>query len=121
VQIRSDPVMRCRVLALQAMVFLGSTPVGGPIVGWICENIGPRYGVAVGALAALGAGVWGLVKARSCAPAESLAGTDAVKAVELAIADLGDDISEAEAEADTDADGAPAVGPVRPHVVPSRP
>ena len=41
VQIRSDPVMRGRVLALQAIVFLGSTPIGGPIVGWISEHIGP--------------------------------------------------------------------------------
>ena len=60
-QIRSAPEMRGRVLALQAMVFLGSTPIGGPIVGWVCENFGARYGVAVGA-AALGAGGWGLVR-----------------------------------------------------------
>ena len=75
VQIRSDPVMRGRVLALQAIVFLGSTPIGGPIVGWICEHVGPRYGVAVGAVAALGAGRLGArAKARRCAPAEPLTG-----------------------------------------------
>jgi MFS family permease len=96
VQIRSDPTMRGRVLALQAMVFLGSTPIGGPIVGWICENIGPRYGVAVGAAAALGAGVWGLAKARRCAPPERLDPTDAVTSVEIAISDLDDDTSEAD-------------------------
>ena len=42
---RADPVgpeMRGRVLALQAMVFLGSTPIGGPILGWICEQFGAR-------------------------------------------------------------------------------
>jgi MFS family permease len=97
VQIRSDPMMRGRVLALQAIVFLGSTPIGGPIVGWICEEIGPRYGVAVGAVAALGAGFWGLAKARSCAPAEALDRDDATQAVEIAIAEAGDDVSEAEA------------------------
>ena len=96
VQIRSDPMMRGRVLALQAMVFLGSTPIGGPIVGWICEKFGPRYGVAVGAVAALGAGAWGLMKARRCAPAEPLTSSDAVKAVEVAIADMDDDTSEAD-------------------------
>jgi MFS family permease len=117
VQIRSDPMMRGRVLALQAIVFLGSTPIGGPIVGWISENIGPRYGVAVGAVAALGAGVWGLAKARSCAPAEALERTDAVKAVELAIAELDDDTSEAEAVGD---DPGPASEPGPPRVVPSR-
>jgi hypothetical protein len=85
------------VLALQAMVFLGSTPIGGPIVGWICESIGPRYGVAVGAVAALGAGAWGLRKARSCQPAEPISAADGTKSVELAIADMNDDVSEAEA------------------------
>ena len=58
VQLRSAPEMRGRVLALQAMVFLGSTPIGGPIVGWICQVFGPRYGLAVGA------GLWGLRVAR---------------------------------------------------------
>jgi MFS family permease len=65
VQIRSAPEMRGRVLALQAMVFLGSTPIGGPIVGWICQNYGARYGLAVGAVAALGAGLWGLSTVRA--------------------------------------------------------
>ncbi len=64
VQIRSDPAMRGRVLALQSMVFLGSTPIGGPIVGWICQEFGARYGLGVGAAAGLGAGLWGLAVAR---------------------------------------------------------
>jgi hypothetical protein len=42
------------------MLFLGSTPVGGPIVGWVAEHAGARYSVALGAAAALGAGLWGL-------------------------------------------------------------
>jgi MFS family permease len=64
VQIKSAPEMRGRVLALQAMLFLGSTPVGGPIVGWISQQFGARYAIGLGAAAALGAGVWGLRKAR---------------------------------------------------------
>ena len=64
VQIRSDPSMRGRVLALQAIVFLGSTPIGGPIVGVISQRYGARYGVAVGAVAAIGAGVFGLLTVR---------------------------------------------------------
>lgn len=63
VQLRADPSMRGRVLALQAMVFLGSTPIGGPIVGAIAERLGARWAVLVGAAAALGAGAWGLVVA----------------------------------------------------------
>ena len=64
VQIESAPEMRGRVLALQAMLFLGSTPIGAPIVGWVSQQFGARYGVALGAAAALGAGAWGLWKAR---------------------------------------------------------
>jgi len=55
--------MRGRVLALQAMLFLGSTPIGGPIVGWVSQQFGARYGIGVGAVAALAAGVFGLLKA----------------------------------------------------------
>jgi hypothetical protein len=56
--------MRGRVLALQAMLFLGSTPIGGPIVGWVSQEFGARYGIGLGALAATAAGVWGLAVAR---------------------------------------------------------
>ncbi len=64
VQIEAAPEMRGRVLALQAMLFLGSTPIGGPIVGWVSEQFGARYAIGVGAAAALGAGTWGLMRAR---------------------------------------------------------
>jgi MFS family permease len=64
VQTEAAPDMRGRVLALQAMVFLGSTPIGGPVVGWIAEHLGARYALAVGALACLGAGAWGVLVAR---------------------------------------------------------
>ena len=59
VQIQAAPAMRGRVLALQAMLFLGSTPIGGPILGALCEWINPRAGVLVGGVAALGAAGWG--------------------------------------------------------------
>ena len=64
VQLRADPVMRGRVLALQAIVFLGSTPIGGPLLGWVCEQWGPRAGVAVGGFACLIAAAFGLWAAR---------------------------------------------------------
>lgn len=69
VQIESAPEMRGRVLALQALLFIGSTPIGGPIVGWIAEHLGARYAVALGALAAFGAGMWGLAVTRGTAAA----------------------------------------------------
>ncbi len=61
VQMRSAPEMRGRVLALQAIVFLGSTPIGGPFIGWICDQFGARAGFVVGGAAALGAAGWGFV------------------------------------------------------------
>jgi len=67
VQIEAAPDMRGRVLALQAVLFLGSTPIGGPIVGWVSQEFGARYGVGLGAIAALLAGAWGLLRARRLA------------------------------------------------------
>lgn len=52
-QLNSTPEMRGRVMGLWAVAFLGSTPIGGPIVGWIGEHIGSRYALALGGLATL--------------------------------------------------------------------
>lgn len=88
VQVRSDPQMRGRVLALQGMVFLGSTPIGGPILGWLCQTYGARWGVVVGGIACLAAGAWGLSVARR-GPAESLDEASAELAVEDALLEIG--------------------------------
>ncbi len=61
VQTEADPSMRGRVLALQAIVFLGSTPIGGPIVGFISQEFGARYALALGALGCVAAGAFGLL------------------------------------------------------------
>lgn len=74
VQLRADPVMRGRVLALQAMVFIGSTPIGGPILGAICDAFGARAGIAIGAAGALGAAWLGVVMGRRIAPQPPLEG-----------------------------------------------
>lgn len=50
------PEFRGRVMALLGIAILGSTPIGGPLVGWITQSIGPRAGLAVGAVAALATG-----------------------------------------------------------------
>lgn len=65
VQLRADPMMRGRILALQAIVFLGSTPIGGPIVGVVSQRFGARWGLALGAVAAAVAGVYGLLSVRA--------------------------------------------------------
>jgi MFS family permease len=84
VQIEAAAEMRGRVLALQAMLFLGSTPIGGPIVGFISEEYGARYAIAVGGVAALAAGTWGMAKARAAARAEAAAPEGLNQAPELA-------------------------------------
>ena len=52
-QLAVEPAMRGRVMALYSVVFLGSTPIGAPLVGWIAEVAGPRAGLVLGAAAAL--------------------------------------------------------------------
>jgi MFS family permease len=56
-QLASAPEMRGRVMALWGVAFMGSTPVGGPIMGWIGENLGPRWALGLGGMAALLSGV----------------------------------------------------------------
>jgi MFS family permease len=56
--LNSDPEMHGRMMAIHGQVFLGSTPVGGPLVGWLCELFGARTGfVIAGATALLAAGL----------------------------------------------------------------
>ncbi|KDN78740.1 MFS transporter [Streptomyces olindensis] len=65
IQMSTDPAMRGRVMALYMMVFLGGSPVGAPIVGWITDTYGARVGLAAGgAVAVLAAAVIGLILAR---------------------------------------------------------
>lgn len=45
--------MRGRVMSLYLLVFLGSTPIGGPIVGWVAETFNPRAGFVVGGVASI--------------------------------------------------------------------
>jgi len=60
-QLRASPAFRGRVMALFAIAFLGTTPLGAPLVGWIGEHFGPRAGFAFGAVAAIVAATVALV------------------------------------------------------------
>jgi len=51
------PELRGRVMALMGIAFLGSTPIGGPFIGWVSQTVGPRAGLAIGAAAALVTGI----------------------------------------------------------------
>jgi MFS family permease len=55
-QLAADGPSRGRVMSLYSVVFLGSTPIGAPLVGWLAQEYGPRAGLVLGALAALGTG-----------------------------------------------------------------
>ncbi len=62
IQTSTDPTMRGRVMSLYMVVFLGATPVGSPVVGWIAETFGARWAIGVGSIASLlvaaAAGLW---------------------------------------------------------------
>ncbi|MFF9287006.1 MFS transporter [Streptomyces griseosporeus] len=65
VQMATDPAMRGRVMALYMMVFMGGSPVGAPIAGWITDAYGVRAGLAVGGvISAVAATAIALVLAR---------------------------------------------------------
>ena len=49
-QLAAVPVMRGRVMALWALAWLGSTPIGGPIVGWVGQTLGARWALLLGGL-----------------------------------------------------------------------
>jgi MFS family permease len=52
-QLASEPTMRGRVMALYSIVFLGSTPIGGPLSGWLSEAVDPRAALVMGGVAAI--------------------------------------------------------------------
>jgi len=58
-QLHTEPHMRGRVMSLWTVAFIGSTPLGAPIIGWVAETAGPRWALGVGAAAAVGAGLYG--------------------------------------------------------------
>jgi MFS family permease len=64
-QLNAAPAMRGRVMSLYMLVFLGGTPVGAPVIGWVAEQFGARWSLIVGgAVSALASMVAGLLLAR---------------------------------------------------------
>jgi MFS family permease len=64
IQMSTDPAMRGRVMAIYMMVFLGATPIGSPVVGWIGQEYGARWAIGIGSISALlvatGAALWAI-------------------------------------------------------------
>jgi MFS family permease len=50
VQMSVSPVMRGRVMALYMAIFLGGTPLGAPMIGWIGDAWGARWTIAIGTI-----------------------------------------------------------------------
>lgn len=70
-QLGADPTMRGRVMGLWSVAFMGTTPIGGPIVGYVSTHLGSRYGLGLGALSCFVAvfiGAYGLKVMRSRVP-----------------------------------------------------
>lgn len=63
-QLEAAPHMRGRVMALWAVAFLGSTPIGGPVVGVVSQHFGGRSGLILGASACAVAAVLGALVLR---------------------------------------------------------
>jgi MFS family permease len=63
-QLESAPEMRGRVMSLWTLTFLGSTPIGGPIIGLISDRSSPRFGLLTGGIVAVIVGVVGIVALR---------------------------------------------------------
>jgi MFS family permease len=56
-QLGAAPAMRGRVMSLYSVVFLGSTPIGAPIAGWLAGSAGPRSAMVLAGVAAVAGGL----------------------------------------------------------------
>lgn len=85
-QLAADPQMRGRVMALWAIAFMGTTPIGGPLIGWITSSAGPRVGLATGGVScvmAAGLGVMAIRRRRKRFGQLPGGPSEAVEAVDL--------------------------------------
>lgn len=83
----SDPDMQGRVMALHGLIFLGSTPIGGLIIGWVCEQWGVRTGLLVGGISVLlsaGAAAWMARRAARRAAERPAAADEAATEIDVA-------------------------------------
>jgi MFS family permease len=77
-QQESPPDMRGRLLALGAVAFLGTTPIGAPITGWIADHISAEWSLAYGSVIAIITAVIGAEARRRSVGANVPAGDDVV-------------------------------------------
>jgi MFS family permease len=68
IQLAAAPNMRGRVIALWQVAFQGTTPIGGPLIGWIIDESDPRVGLAVGGASCLVAALGAILLVRRSRP-----------------------------------------------------
>jgi MFS family permease len=67
-QLTAAPTMRGRVMSLWFVAFQGSTPIGGPIIGWVMAELGARAGLGVGGVTCFVVALLGFVARRRLRP-----------------------------------------------------
>jgi len=72
IQLSAAPNMRGRAMALWQVAFQGTTPIGGPLIGWVIAESDPRIGLVLGGVSALVAAAGGSALAlRARKPADT--------------------------------------------------
>src|SRR5207344_2847939 len=66
-QLRTSREMIGRVLSIQTVLLIGTTPIGGPILGALADSVGPRFPIFLGGIGALVAAAFGVLTARRVA------------------------------------------------------
>jgi len=61
VQLSTPVPVRGRVMAIYMAIFMGGTPIGAPVVGWVANEFGPRWALGVGAASGVAAALVGLL------------------------------------------------------------
>ncbi len=89
-QMESPPHMRGRLLALGAVAFLGTTPIGSPITGWVADNVSAEWSLAYGSTiallcAAVGSAVYRRSASRAATRAEIQPGDPSVPVTDLEV------------------------------------
>src|SRR6202012_4803401 len=59
-QLAAKPEMRGRVMALWGLAWMGSTPIGGPLIGWIGQEAGARWTLLIGGVPTVICGLLGV-------------------------------------------------------------
>ena len=59
------PRMRARMSVMWTIIFAGSTPLGGPLMGWIGQTMSPGVAIAIGGITTIAGGAWALKRRRS--------------------------------------------------------